>query len=649
MVVQGKAHSRRLLSKHLSPTALVALVRDVLFIRGHRNIRVTDGPGDGTRDVHSIDVDGNKHLTQCKFHASIEKTCASSELSELPVGLLKFRYKHGLFVTNAKISPQGKREYLDNYSDFVLEFMTGDELVDEVLSSALLRLAWMDDKDVRQLAVQFSFPIAVRLHQGDVPLDLHYDRCGVDMASLCRELEGRWPETIVRLAWGQLDPGRFSLYRPPRFRTFHEGGLRHLLLPVLSVQGRIEMDRILDFAENAVQNLAGRIAELHSAFTVMAGGAKLSIAGDGTGASVDVPETKCVSLTQTIAASGWELSWFDWCKKDTLWTNETDASVTEADWIRLFNPQHEFCLTYEIQSGLDADRAATQRIMRQQVERDWKRSVFCLATSEYVWPSEIDAPDQSVPARWHPGKRLFAWTYFYPMPPWPEGVEDGDWPFSEPPKGIQARLEHIRTVISSLDGCMSVAPEEAYHLLRAQSVEPFPSTDELVFRTAETSCYLHHVPHPILPATRRFALTCAWRTAFVPVDAKYERRFSCFGYDVRLLVELRRDGEYLICEATVHHSAIEDLPTVEVVRDAEVAFLEVVAEIEAEVHRDKGSTSRCTQSYWKAKYGVGLGISWRTSGKTYVMVNNGGRWEAADWRGQIPEEIEEKQVHRKPT
>ena len=158
MPISGPSDNNTELLTKLNPTKIVDLVADILFRRGHQQIKIVDGPGDGCRDIHSLTRKGEKHLTQCKHHDDTEKTVTSKETGELPLGLIKFGYKSGLFVTNAGISPQAKREYLDNYPTLELEFIEGSELAPLVLNDTLLRALWWDGDSVDQVShvVQMS-------------------------------------------------------------------------------------------------------------------------------------------------------------------------------------------------------------------------------------------------------------------------------------------------------------------------------------------------------------------------------------------------------------------------------------------------------------------------------------------------------------
>jgi len=151
--------------------SLPHLVADILyFCRNHRNVVVTDGPGDGRRDVSSRTPDSAKHLAQCKFHVDVTAAVGARETDELPVALLKFGAKRGLFVTTARLSPQSKREYLNDFPGFQLEFWDGLQLVDQVLSSPLLAELWLLGDSVQRRAVSVAVPFIIRRADDDRPI-----------------------------------------------------------------------------------------------------------------------------------------------------------------------------------------------------------------------------------------------------------------------------------------------------------------------------------------------------------------------------------------------------------------------------------------------------------------------------------------------
>ena len=197
----------------LDQKTLPHLVGDILyFLYDHQEVKVVDGPGDGKRDIHSVLPTGSRHLTQCKYHSNVQASVSSDETDELVLALHKFDCKSGLFVTTGKISPQAKREYLDNYPDFKLDFMDGVGPVDAVLSSPILSSIWFDGQSIiRNLSV-VNIPIIIR--------GISTDRSFA---------EEKFPsfsekEVLVSFDTGWSSVEDFSPYRPPTIRSVYEQG-----------------------------------------------------------------------------------------------------------------------------------------------------------------------------------------------------------------------------------------------------------------------------------------------------------------------------------------------------------------------------------------------------------------------------------------
>ncbi|MGL6534647.1 restriction endonuclease [Aeromonas caviae] len=169
MSYKGPENPKEKLTEILDPKLLVDLSADILFSLGCTNTKKMDGPGDGGRDLYAENQSGEKLLVQCKYHNNSGLVCSSRELSELPMALIKFNYKNGIFITNAKISPQAKREYLDNYSNFNLNFIDGDMLCSIVLDNPLLRSIWFDGESFIRKLLTINFPILIREHKNDLP------------------------------------------------------------------------------------------------------------------------------------------------------------------------------------------------------------------------------------------------------------------------------------------------------------------------------------------------------------------------------------------------------------------------------------------------------------------------------------------------
>lgn len=199
----GTLEDKTRLFRRLDEVAFTHLVADYLaFIEGHSEVRVVDGPGDGRRDIQSLTPDGDKFLTQCKFHKKHTGTVSSRETDELPIALLKFNTKFGLFATNGRLSPQAKREYIENFPGFTLRYLDGGMLADAILTHPLLRAAWFDGQAIQRTTELLALPLVARRLGDDAPVALR----GMDTLAL--------GERVAILRHLDIDASVFAPYRP---------------------------------------------------------------------------------------------------------------------------------------------------------------------------------------------------------------------------------------------------------------------------------------------------------------------------------------------------------------------------------------------------------------------------------------------------
>src|SRR5215203_3112574 len=93
---------------------------------------VVDGPAGWPARCCVHDIRQSEALGTVQVPFGCDCCCGIRETDELPVALLNFGAKRGLFVTTDRLSPQSKREYLGDSSGFELEFWDGVQLIDHV-------------------------------------------------------------------------------------------------------------------------------------------------------------------------------------------------------------------------------------------------------------------------------------------------------------------------------------------------------------------------------------------------------------------------------------------------------------------------------------------------------------------------------------
>ena len=235
--------------RKLNSQKFVELIADFLYRDGHSDIKIVDGPGDGCRDIHSMTRNGEKHLTQCKFYNDLLKTVSSREISDLPVGMVKLDYKKGLFATTARISPQAKREFLNDYPGLDLNFIEGKEITRIVFNDLILRAVWYDDKSIDRVSYQIIASFIARDLSEDKPIPLINQKNKTQSGN--EVLTPKDGKTGLQVQFKEtfVDSSIFEPYRPPIMKTNREWWLPFLL----STEATIEGISLLEELESSVR------------------------------------------------------------------------------------------------------------------------------------------------------------------------------------------------------------------------------------------------------------------------------------------------------------------------------------------------------------------------------------------------------------
>jgi hypothetical protein len=617
MSVTGPDGAAKLLTS-LDPVQILRLVEDVLFIRRHHAIRLTDGPGDGGRDIHSQTSRGLRHLTQSKWHADIAKTCSSSELGELPLAMIKFGYPEGLFVTNARISPQGKREYLDNYKDLALEFLDGEALAREVLGNALLQAVWLDDGMVRRIESAVYVPLAVRKHDTDRPVaPLRYFR-ECDPSPALAHLARRFPSLKFTIRPSMSDSAAFPRFRLSPVPSMEEMSSSSIAVSEVGIAGGWRLADLPDLVTEVCKAATTWLSDHFTAFTVRTGRPYIShIRESESGRGTFVLDDQHVAAyLVTPSSCGEETEWFA-AEPHDAWTLRSDARVTEAPWIRLYSAGLDACLRYEIEAAVAPTYDDGMQGFRQVRRQGWRRSVFALVPKWTNWPYSIPEPDEK--AEWPAdGRILCGWFHWTLMGQWvsiPHESEDTDpSPFSHPNEAEEAtRLASIRVALADAEGVELVAPTKARHMVAVVGHDPFDDTDTKRFHTGEvTSYFAKMIPSPVLPLFRVFALDVAWATQHPPGDVTEACRAcaaSC-GLEVAGGWATFADGSFVVTSVDLQPSGLDRLPTSAVLTQLASSLAPWLACVESTLG---ASTRRQTKEYWKWKHGLTLTLHWSES------------------------------------
>lgn len=621
MGYKGPENIREKITETLDPKILVDLAADLLFSKSFSNIHRTDGPGDGGRDLYA-ESKGEKILVQCKYHEDYNKPCSSRELSELPMALVKFNYTKGIFITNAKISPQAKREYLDNYPNLKLLFVDGDELGLSIVEDPLLRSIWLDGESIYKKEPSIRVPFLIREHIDDLPYVINEHACKTSLSELDRTIRESFPKLKIRIRSNRTDTKRFEPYKAPLPLTVEEGGSYSFLFSELIVEGTDSLADIEPFKSRVKDLLITWLKDRLNGFSLRFGKSYVAPRNndeDGTEIELDSrPETYIV----TKSFIGPELSFYN-IGEQLDWTSTNDARVSEAGYIRLYNEELNVCLDYKIKSRIGWNEQLEKLASKERLKIAWEKSVFCLSEAFASWPfSDIQEPDEHI--AWIDDESMICgWLHFsllgYPSETRSRSSE-GFGKFMKLPDeaDFAKEQEAIKSKLLDKKGIKIIEPATARHMIAISGNDMFDIPEEYIYICGEVVDYPEGIPSPILPNSRQFHLELALINEVYGsfLDLKFLEKVNSLPF----VSDVEAKGANNSC----HICISLDIESIEHNDTKNIVFCitKMASQIVDIVNSDSPEGSFIvTREFWKANFNVSLGSSWKDSNKTYEFTS----------------------------
>ncbi len=622
-MLAGKSDVRKLLTS-LDPVSLVRLTADVLFATGFHGVRITDGPGDGMRDIHAIHESGFELLVQCKHHVEAEKTCSSAETGELPVALMKFGLRHGLFATNARISPQAKKEFLSDYPDFNLWFLDGDQLARTVLHHPVLRAIWFDGVELVHATTAISFPLIIREHSSDASFLFPEE----SVAEFQRRLSECLSPRTVMVSAASLDGASFEPYRAPTPLTAEEGPfpfLRCTDVRVVGITALHDLSEVAYLIGGAAVEVARNVRA--GGYTARIGRARATmLSGDIRGSEVplDVEPLSVVCTPTSDPLREEEFIAFD----RSRWTAESDARVSEADDIRLYNLKLDVAATYEIRGRPSLSRRTMDDARLECFIANWRKSVHALVPAFDRWNySDIPQPDDwiasHVPGRticsWFIGDINFGMQVFRTI--------NGSSPIERAVPDNTIALAETREALGKWADAEILDPDVAYHMIAIVGTDQFHRLTEETHNTAEVTHYPKSIPSPIIPMSRTISILAAWKhsgcTRHLPSDWE--------SFAVKKVLEspsVWLEKGYVVVEWGVSRCALSETSTSQILSNIDDAMGQLIERMGVTLYEHLVTPVVATKEYWFATRNVTLGIDPKESGKAYLWGEVDGQLKA---------------------
>jgi len=516
MSVLGPENAEQFLKK-LAAKKLLDLCADILFIEGHKNIRITDGTGDGQRDLRSTMPTGEDYLVQSKYHEDTKQSVSGLEIGEIAVGMVRFGYKRGMFITPGRITPQAKRDLLDggSFPSLKIDFLEGWEIAKKVFDNLVLKSIWYDGISLDKVSYTLAIPVVARDLQTDKPLPI-----------LTRGQDNAQGKTIQvgdtnvhsLLQNGRVNIDTFGEYRPPAIRTVSELGTRNIGLVEVILSGVIHLKDVEEILDSIAKQIVAQLESQYPSqkhFAVLVGYPSITpLGGESSGARIQLEDHKPLVYVSHDGNIETEYEWIS--PPDNNWVLSDRPTVSQAEWIRWYNRKHDLCLDITITSP---PGDATRWMMDEQknfIVKWWGESLFAIVSEELKNSlAKAGVPEPSHWYQWDETQFLGAWLHpYFGLPIAPMDIEPDDEPLEPSPFGPD--LEKVRfeqrswaeKIIHS--GGKEVAPEKARHMIAVIDHDPFPTQAQGIFGCKDIILSDRIVPSPIAPSSRQMVFTICW-------------------------------------------------------------------------------------------------------------------------------------------
>jgi hypothetical protein len=522
MTVIGSSENAIQFLRNLDEKKLVDLYADMRTLEGYTEIKIMDGPGDGQRDIHSIDGNGEKHLTQSKFHNDPLKTVSSKELGEVVLGMVKLGYKKGCFITNAKISPQAKRECLDNYPGYSIEFIEGREIAKRVFDNLILRAIWYDGESIERVSYALTLPIVARDSETDRPLRLlpkTHDGWEGNVIKAGRS------EVHINFQRSTVSTSLFDPYRPPYKRTISEFGSSISNTIEVVLTGIIHLEDVDNILYKVVMEAFSRINDFYNSskqhVAIRGGMSYLTpLQGDSSGARIELKELSPTTFVQHENETENEIDWV--CPgPESNWYPPTRIGGSNSSWVRWYNPKIDTCLNLSIISPPSASDRWQVEERYDYVRKWWSQSLFFLLprTIQKSWV-ELNLPEPTFAHYWNDKNLLCGWLHPSLRTPVRTMLfEDDEYPQEKPEEsfppflnsdGVSKEIDELGKLLEGLEGTR-VTPDKARHMSAVVDKDPFPTTEIMIYGPSDLIIDPDTtIPSPIDLKARQIQFTICW-------------------------------------------------------------------------------------------------------------------------------------------
>ncbi|MTI48074.1 MAG: restriction endonuclease [Firmicutes bacterium] len=590
----------------------VDLVADILYVcLRHRNVKIMDGPGDGTRDIYSIDRKGNECITQCKYHKDYNKSVSSPETNQLIIGLNKFGYSKGIFATNARISPQAKRESKDNFKNFDLEYFDGTELNDYLKSNPLLSIVWLEGVSISHGIDIISVPVLIRDYHSNVAIN----DIDIDIESYDFKVD---EDIRVNVSKEFVSLERFEPYELPENRSFREGWNSSAITLKFDFIGKVKLhliDKYIDWIKKYIYECV-KNGDFNINTCLRFGVPTVEYGNERwERKAVVLPIYDAFSVIMDSNNSKYksEVAWHSINLEN--WKRPARISMSQLSFFRLYNYNFDLCLRVEYIGGISPkdklkfkERETYRRIM-------WENSIFILGEKREL-EKLVGRIKVSIDYSFNIFNNLYLYYWAHPECGLRPSIEGDIEEYKQ--RVLSTNFLEFKTTVEKFtknENVEFLSSERALHLTRSTGFDPLISSKQCHYRTVDYLDFLDSIPSPLLSGNRVFTYETVYayeydyssRTEVEELLSDSIELISNIDQKVDLefiIDEDYRSGFYLIIEFRLDYD--NSLSNEEIVLEHEKQLENYLEKISKIISSSHDMVRKYTNQYWLNEYGVFL-------------------------------------------
>jgi len=600
----GKPKNKLKYLENINPFDFPFLIADILTLHFHHtNVKVVDGTGDGKRDVFSLDKYNNKVITQCKFHIDPLKTSGTKETDEIVLALHKFKYNSGIFCTSGKLSPQSKREYLDNYPDFQLQWLEGHEIVDIVLSNNILRKIWFENEKIHLTSNTISVPFLLRKLPEDIAIEPDLNENLLINDNVEVEIKGR------------------NIFNQNQFRPLNSLDIRNagntfgnVFAYEAVMSGKTSYNSITEVKEKIIEEIQLKnLMSFNDSYLALRFGIPY-FKEDGD--SIKKYKTEKFNLpinSETfIIQKDSVLNEYDFLIEiNNGWEQPYRIHMSQLSDYCYYNKDFDFVfyLFYNCTAKEELHPHVTRNIEIDKII--WQKSLFISGQNElmnqFLEKNKTLTPDKLYP--YGPNGNIACWMHPKPFMYSADLNEFEKALFYEGFEKIKKQVleESFKSNLEIINW------EIASKVAAINNEDPFPSNPETSYRIVDIFEEFHNMPSPIKPDKREFIFECVWAITNIE-NTNFENQINAFSDEVNILYENHNlnfmiDNETngtIYMRVTCNQDYIPFLSTDDNLKNLTKDVQVIFNNVENVFKRTFPETRRATNTYWFLELGIFL-------------------------------------------